>query len=165
MASQCGVDSTKFLQWHSSVGLFQLSFFQWCSSVHWVIQWHSSGIPVYTGPASVHWLRVRDETVPSPDYLIFMMKISCQETRSLLLKEAHCLPTQVCRLSQMEQEKHLYFKPGVFCLELILVMVILLNKYLQYLYVWDNWSLLMTLIVNEGTLIKTHLSHFASKVT
>ena len=26
VASQCGVDSTKFLQWHSSVGLFQLSF-------------------------------------------------------------------------------------------------------------------------------------------
>ena len=74
VASQCGADSTKFLQWHSSVGLFQLSFssgvpvypaslrwvFQWYSGVHWVNQWHSSGIPVYTGPASVHWLRVRD---------------------------------------------------------------------------------------------------------
>ena len=73
MASQCGADSTKFLQWHSSVGLFQLSFSsgvpvypasirwvaQWYSSVHWVNQWNSSGIPVYTGPASVHWLRVR----------------------------------------------------------------------------------------------------------
>ena len=68
------VDSTKFLQWHSSVGLFQLSFSsgvpvypasirwvaQWYPSVHWVNQWHSSGIPVYTGPASVHWLRVRE---------------------------------------------------------------------------------------------------------
>ena len=45
-------DSTKFLQWHSSVGLFQLSFFpvvfqctlgqpvafQWHSSVHWTSQ-------------------------------------------------------------------------------------------------------------------------------
>ena len=73
MASQCGPDSTKFLQWHSSVGPFQLSFSsgvpvypasirwvaQWYPSVHWVIQWHSSGISVYTGPASVHWLRVR----------------------------------------------------------------------------------------------------------
>ena len=35
---------------------------QWCPSVHWVKQWHSSGIPVYTGPASVHWRRVRDAT-------------------------------------------------------------------------------------------------------
>ena len=26
----------------------------------WVNQWHSSGIPVYTGWSSVHWLRVRD---------------------------------------------------------------------------------------------------------
>ena len=73
VASQCGADSTKFLQWHSSVGLFQLSFSsgvpvypasirwvaQWYPSVHWVNQWHSSGIRVYTGPASVHWLRVR----------------------------------------------------------------------------------------------------------
>ena len=54
-------------------GLFQLSFSsgvpvypasirlvaQWYPSVHWVNQWHCSGIPVYTGPASVHWLRVR----------------------------------------------------------------------------------------------------------
>ena len=76
MASQCGADSTKFLQWHSSVGLFQLSFssgvpvypasIRWVvqrySSLHWVNQWHSSGITVYTGPANVHWLRVR---VPS----------------------------------------------------------------------------------------------------
>ena len=60
MASQCGADSTKFLQWHSSVGLFQLSFSsgvpvypasirwvaQWYPSVHWVNQWHSS----------VHWI-------------------------------------------------------------------------------------------------------------
>ena len=59
VASQCGADSTKFLQWHSSVGLFQLSFCsgapvyptsiswvaQWYPSVHWVNQWHSS----------VHW--------------------------------------------------------------------------------------------------------------
>ena len=27
--------------------------------IRWVAQWHSSGPPVYTGPASVHWLRVR----------------------------------------------------------------------------------------------------------
>ena len=32
----------------------------WYSIAHWVNQWHSSGIPVYTGPASVNWLRVRD---------------------------------------------------------------------------------------------------------
>ena len=70
MASQCGAFATKFLQWHSSVGLFQLSFSsdvpvypasirwvaQWYPSVHWVNQWHSSGIPMYTGPVSVHWL-------------------------------------------------------------------------------------------------------------
>ena len=67
MSSQCGADSTKFLQWHSSVGLFQLSFSsgvpvypasirwvtQWYPSVHWVNQLHSSGIPVYTGPAFI----------------------------------------------------------------------------------------------------------------
>ena len=35
-------------------------FAQWYPSVHWGNQWYSSGIPVYTGPASVHWLRVRD---------------------------------------------------------------------------------------------------------
>ena len=70
----CGAVLTKFLQWHSRVGLFQLSFSsgipmyhasirwvaQWHPSVHWVNQWHSSGIPVYTEPASVHWLRVRE---------------------------------------------------------------------------------------------------------
>ena len=36
---------------------------QWYPSVHWVNQWHSSGIPVYNGPASVHWLRVKKFTV------------------------------------------------------------------------------------------------------
>ena len=56
VASQCGADSTKFLQWHSSVGLFWLSF----SSGVPVYTGSTSGIPVYTGPASVHWLRVRD---------------------------------------------------------------------------------------------------------
>ena len=74
VASQCDAVLTKFLQWHSIVGQFQLSFSsgvpvypasirwvaQWYPSVHWVNHWHSSGIPVYTGPASVHWLRVRD---------------------------------------------------------------------------------------------------------
>ena len=59
VASQCGADWTKFLQWHHSVGLFQLSLSsgvpvnpasirsvaQWYPSVHWVNQWHSS----------VHW--------------------------------------------------------------------------------------------------------------
>ena len=74
VASQCGTVSTKFLQWHSSVRLSQLRFSsgvpvyptsihwvaQWYPSVHWVHQWHSGGIPVNTGPASVHWLRVRD---------------------------------------------------------------------------------------------------------
>ena len=70
---QCRLQNLEFLQWHSSVGLFQLSFSsgvpvypasiwlvaQWYPSVHWVNQWHSNSIPVYTGPASVHWLRVR----------------------------------------------------------------------------------------------------------
>ena len=54
-------------------GLFQLSFSngvpvypasilwvaQWYPSVHWINQRYSSGIPVYTWPASVHWLWVR----------------------------------------------------------------------------------------------------------
>ena len=73
VAFLCGAVSTKFLQGHSSVGLFQLSFssgapvypasIRWVAqlypSVHWVNQWHPSGIPVYTGPACIHWLRVR----------------------------------------------------------------------------------------------------------
>ena len=56
VASQCRAESTKFLQWYSSLGLFQLSFSsgvpvypasirwvaQWYPSVHWVNQWHSS---------------------------------------------------------------------------------------------------------------------------
>ena len=76
---QCRLQKLEFLQWHSSVGLFQLSFSfgvpvypasihltaQWYPSVHWVNQWHSSGIPLYTGPASVHWLRVRDDILLS----------------------------------------------------------------------------------------------------
>ena len=69
VASQCGADSTKFLQWHSSVGLFQKVFpvvFQCTLQVLAgspngipVYTGSTSGIPVYTGPASVHWLRVR----------------------------------------------------------------------------------------------------------
>ena len=70
---QCRLQKLQFLQWHPSVGQFQLSFSsgvpvcpanihwvaQWYPSLRWVNQWHSSGIPVYTGAASVHWLRVR----------------------------------------------------------------------------------------------------------
>ena len=70
---QCRLQQSWFLQWHSSVGQFQLSFCsgvpvhppsirwvtQWYLSVHWIIQWHFSGIPVYTGRARVHWLMVR----------------------------------------------------------------------------------------------------------
>ena len=84
---QCRLQKLDFLQWHPNVGQFQLNFsivfpvqvkivkvspvafqrgavsnkfFQWCSSIHWVNQWHSSGIRVYTGPASVHWLSILD---------------------------------------------------------------------------------------------------------
>ena len=113
VASQCGADSTKFLQWHSSVGLFQISFSngvpvypagihwvaQWYPSVHWVNQWHSSGIPVYTGPASVHWLRVREVTnramVPSQAAPIVNVIIentfesNCNQNYSLLMKKVH----------------------------------------------------------------------------
>ena len=68
---QCGLQYSEFLQWHSS-GAVSSYFFQWCSSVpckysldrpvvyasvHWVNQWHSSGIPVYT---NVHWPWVSD---------------------------------------------------------------------------------------------------------
>ena len=66
---QCRLQLSEFGQWHSSVGQFQLSFSsvpcnirrvtQWYPSVHGVNQWYSSGIPVYTRPASVHWLGVR----------------------------------------------------------------------------------------------------------
>ena len=69
---QCRLQKLEILQWHPSVGQFQLSFSsgapmhpanihwlaQWYPIVHWVKQWHSSGIPVYTWPDSVHWLRV-----------------------------------------------------------------------------------------------------------
>ena len=82
--SSVGHFQTKILQWHSSVGLFQISFSsgvpvhpasirrvaQWYPRVHWVNQWHSSGIPMYTGPASVHWLRVQEVTGRSFFYLI-----------------------------------------------------------------------------------------------
>ena len=78
----CGL--LQSLQWCSNVGCnshcfssvwqFQIRFssgvpvyhgsirlvVQWYPSVHWVNQWHSSGIPMYTGPASVRWLRVRE---------------------------------------------------------------------------------------------------------
>ena len=61
---------SEFLQWHSSVGQFRLSFSSGVPGYPGVFaglssgipvynQWHSSGIPVYTGPASVQWLRVR----------------------------------------------------------------------------------------------------------
>ena len=59
MAFQRGAVSTKFFQWCSSVPCCIRWVAQWYPSVHWVNQWHSSGIPVYTGRASVHWLRVR----------------------------------------------------------------------------------------------------------
>ena len=78
VAFHYGAVSAKFLQWHSSVVLSQLSFsngvpvypasIRWVAqrypSVHWVNQWHSSGISVYTGPASVHWLRIREGNAP-----------------------------------------------------------------------------------------------------
>ena len=51
--------STKFFKWCSSVPRCIRWVAQWYHSVHWVSQWHSSEIPIYTGPASVHWLRVR----------------------------------------------------------------------------------------------------------
>ena len=59
MAFQCGLFQLSF---SSGVAVYPASIrwvAQWYPSVHWVNQWHSSGIPVYTGPASVHWLRVR----------------------------------------------------------------------------------------------------------
>ena len=50
---QCRLQSSKFLQWHSSVGQFQLSF---TSGVPVYPAWFSgspSGIPVYTGSTSM----------------------------------------------------------------------------------------------------------------
>ena len=76
MASQCGAYSTKFLQWHPSVGQIQLSFssgipvwavstkfFQWCSSVPCqyslggpVVSQCTLGQPVaFQWHSSVHW--------------------------------------------------------------------------------------------------------------
>ena len=60
VASQCGAVSTKFFS--SGVPVYPVNnswFAQLYPSVHWVNQWHSNVIPVYTGPASVHWLRAR----------------------------------------------------------------------------------------------------------
>ena len=77
VASQCGADSTKFLQWHSSVGLFHLSF----SSGVPVYTGSTSGIPVYTGPASVHWLRVREQShlsVVGPSHLVDSIFVKLQ---------------------------------------------------------------------------------------
>ena len=69
--------------WLFSVGKFQLSFSsgipvymylqvvtyvtQWYPSVHCVNQLHSSGIPVYIGPASGQWLSVRPAS-PTGDF-------------------------------------------------------------------------------------------------
>ena len=81
---QCRLQKLEFLQWHPSVGLFQLSFssgipvwvcfnqvfpvvFQCTLQVVAgspsgipVYTGSTSGIPVYTWTASVHWLRVRE---------------------------------------------------------------------------------------------------------
>ena len=59
VAFQCGAVSTNFFQWCSSVPCCIRWVAQLHPSVPWVNQWHSSGIPVYTGPARVHWLRVK----------------------------------------------------------------------------------------------------------
>ena len=81
-------------------GLFQLSFSsgvpvypasirwvaQWYPSVHWVNQWHFCGIPVYTGPASVHWLRVRDEI----RFLCHMQFLSCVYVRYMQIHNRNC---------------------------------------------------------------------------
>ena len=71
---QCRLQKLRVSPVAFQFGLFQLSFSsgvpvnpanirlvaQWFPGVRWVNQWNSSGIPVYTGPASVHWLRVRE---------------------------------------------------------------------------------------------------------
>ena len=64
MAFQCGLFQ---LSVSSGVPVYPANVrwvAQWYHSVHWVNQWYSSGIAVYTGPASVHWLRVRDGPCP-----------------------------------------------------------------------------------------------------
>ena len=77
VASQGGAVSTKFLQWHSSVWMFQICFpvvFQCIlqviagspSGIPVYTGWSTSSIPVCTGPASVHWLRVRDMIMLPP---------------------------------------------------------------------------------------------------
>ena len=52
VASQCGTVSIKFLQWHSSVGLFQLNFSSGVPVHPASIRGSPSGIPVYTGSTS-----------------------------------------------------------------------------------------------------------------
>ena len=59
MTFQCGAVSINFFQWCASVQCNIRWDAQWYPSVHWVNQWHSSRISVYTGPVSVHWLGVR----------------------------------------------------------------------------------------------------------
>ena len=58
---QFGAVSTKFFS--SGIPVY-LASIRWVvrgyPSVHWLKQWYSSGIPMYTGPASVHWLMVRE---------------------------------------------------------------------------------------------------------
>ena len=59
VASQCGAVSNKFLQWHSSVGLFQLSFSSgvlvYPASIRWVAHWYPSAQRVNQWHSSVHW--------------------------------------------------------------------------------------------------------------
>ena len=75
MAFQCGLFQLSF---SSGVPVYPASIrwvAQWYPSVHWVNQWYSNGIPVYTGPASVHWLRIREVFGTLQNYVAFAFRL------------------------------------------------------------------------------------------
>ena len=82
----CGLSQS--LRWCSSVGckysLGRPVVSQWYPSVHWVNQWHSSGIPVYTRPASVHWLMVWDESAPPPPRSL-LVKLATRRSKNRVM--------------------------------------------------------------------------------
>ena len=107
------------------MGLFQLSFScgvpvfpasirwvaLWDPSVHWVNQWHSSGIPVYTGPASVHRIGVRE--------LLYNRGSNTILRTCAIIKIKYVLP-ELCHMRQYSPRTRVrnthYGKPYLICI-------------------------------------------------
>ena len=112
---QCRLQVRVF-QWHSSVGQFQLSFFQWCSSVPCkyslccpVVSQCTLGQPVaFQWHSSVHWtsqctlvncLRVRNGANIDPDLCSHMASLSHNELTYLLVNYLYAVVGSLLFLS------------------------------------------------------------------